>query len=285
MKLGTSLSFNAMKNDPAYIRDFAQSLDGAGMDYMTLAGHLLSAPADSYPGRPNATYVGPFREPFVMFSHLAALTRRLEFFTAIMILPELPTAHVAKQAAELSMWSGGRFTMGVGISWNEYEYQAMGQDVHTRGRRLEEQIVLLKRLWTEPFVTFEGRFHKLENIGLKELPEKPIPVFIGCGTDEKLLRRVARVADGWIPQGDPAEPAPRLQQYLKEEGRDPASFGMTSRINAGTGTPDDWVTEAKRLQGLGVTHITIGAAPDATPEQELETALKGREALAAGLGL
>ena len=285
MKLGTGLSFSAMKNDAAYIRDFAQALDGAGMDYMSMAGHLLSAPADSYPGRPNVTYVGPFREPFVMFSHLAAITRRLEFMTSIMILPELPTALVAKQAAELAIWSGNRFTLGVGISWNEYEYQALGQDVHTRGRRQEEQIVLLKKLWTEPFVTFEGRFHKLENIGLNQLPDRPVPVFIGCGTDEKLLRRVARVADGWIPQGDPAEPAARLQQYLKEEGRDPASFSMTGRLNAGTGTPDDWLTEARRLQSIGVTHITIGAAPDSTPQQELETALRARGELAAGLGL
>jgi probable F420-dependent oxidoreductase len=285
MKIGTGLSFNAMKKEPSYIRGFAQKLDAEGMDFMTMAGHLLSAPPDSYEGRPNATYVGPFRDPIVLFSHLAALTERLEFFTAIMIVPELPTAMVAKQAAELATFSNNRFNLGMGISWNEYEYQAMGQDVHTRGRRMEEQLPLLKRLWTEPFVTFEGRFHKLENIGLNQLPSKPVPLWVGSGTDEKVLRRVARYADGWLPVGDPTEPYQRLQQYLREEGRDPSTFMMMGRLSAASGGPDEWRSQASRLKEIGATHINLGAAPDATPEQELETALKVREVLAADANL
>jgi probable F420-dependent oxidoreductase len=285
MKFGTGLSFNAMKLDPGFIRDFARRLDSGGMDYMTIAGHLLSAPADSYPGRPNMTYVGPFREPFVMYSHLAALTQRLEFFTAIMILPEMPTALVAKQAAELALFSDNRFNLGVGISWNEFEYEALGQDVHKRGRRLEEQLGLLKRLWTEPYVTFEGRFHKLQNIGLFQLPSKPVPIWMGSGTDEKVMRRVARHADGWLPLGDPAEHMPRLQQYLRDAGRNPAGFMMMGRLSAATGGPDEWRAEAHRLKAVGATHLTIGAAPDATPAQELETALRVREALAADASL
>jgi probable F420-dependent oxidoreductase len=284
MKFGTGLSFTAMKNDAASIREFARKLDSEGMDYMTLAGHLLSAPADSYPGRPNVTYVGPFREPFVLFAHLAALTDRLQFFTAIHILPEMPTALVAKQAAELAIFSDNRFNLGVGISWNEYEYVALGQDVHTRGRRLAEQITLLRRLWTEPFVTFEGRFHKLENIGLNQLPSKAVPVWMGGGTDEKVMRRIARLADGWMPSGDPTEHMPRLQGYLKDEGRDPASFMMMGRLN-GAGGPDDWKAQAHHLKEVGATHLTIGATPDATPAQELETALRVRETLAKEPGL
>lgn len=269
-----------MKEGPAAIRDFARTLDREGIDFMTLAGHLLSAPQDSYPGRPNATYVGPFREPFVLFSHLAAITERLEFFTSIMILPSWPTALVAKQAAELAIFSDNRFNLGVGISWNEYEYEALGQDVHTRGARQEAQLPLLKKLWTEPFVTHEDRFHKLQNIGLNQLPTHPIPLWLGTGTDEKLLRRVARHADGWLPMGDPTEHMPRLQQYLRDEGRDPAAFGMVARLNGGQGNPEDWKVQAAHLESIGATHITIGAAPDASPAQELETALRVREALA-----
>jgi probable F420-dependent oxidoreductase len=285
MKFGTTLSFTAMKRDPAFIREFAQNLDTGGVDYMTIAGHLLSAPADSYPGRPNMTYVGPFRDPFILYSHLAAITLRLEFFTAIMIVPELPTAYVAKQAADLALLSDNRFSLGIGISWNEYEYQAMGQDVHTRGRRMEAQLPLLKKLWTEPYVTHEDRFHKLQNIGLGELPTKPIPLWVGCGTDEKVLRRVAKYADGWLPVVDPTEPMQHLHQYLRDEGRDPSTFMMMGRLPAGEGGADDWKAQARYLKDVGATHLTIGAAPGASPDEELETALRVRDALASDASL
>jgi probable F420-dependent oxidoreductase len=280
MKYGTGLSFNGMKQDPAFIRDFAKRLDSGGIDYMTIAGHLLSAPPGSYEGRPPATYVGPFREPFVMFAHLAALTQRLEFFTSIMILPELPTALVAKQAAELAIFSDNRFNLGVGLSWNEHEYEALGADIHTRGMRMARQVPLLRKLWAEPFVTHEDRFHKLENIGLNQLPSKPVPIWIGGGTEERVMRRIARLADGWLPLGDPAPNVPRMHDYLKEYGREPGDLMLMGRLSTAQGGPDDWRAEARRLQDLGATHITIGAAPDATPAEELATALRVRDALA-----
>lgn len=281
MKFGTGLSFNGMKEDPKFIRDFAQQLDGGGMDYMTIAGHLLCAPAGSYEGRPEATYVGPFREPFVMFGHLAALTQRLEFFTSIMILPEMPTALVAKQAAELAIFSEDRFNLGVGLSWNEHEYEALGADIHTRGARMAAQIRLLRKLWTEPFVTHEDRYHRLQNIGLNQLPSKPIPIWVGGGTEERVMRRIARLADGWLPLGDPAPNVSRMHEYLAEYGRKPSDLMLMGRLSAAQGGPDEWKAEAHRLKDLGATHITIGPAPDATPAQELETALRAREALAA----
>src|SRR5262249_25049106 len=206
--------------------------DGEGFDYVTTAGHLLCAPPDSYPGRPLPTYVRPFREPFVFFAYLAAVTQRLAFRTSILILPLFPTALVAKQAAELSLLSGGRFPLRVGISWTPAEYKALGQDFTTRGRGMEEQMVVLKRLWTEPFVTFEGRFHTLHGIGLNQLPQQPIPVWISCAPQEPLLRRVARVADGWLPQVDPAEPLTRLRGYLSDARRDSTGFGVTWRLGA-----------------------------------------------------
>lgn len=159
--------------------------------------------------------------------YLAAVTQRLAFRTSILILPLFPTALVAKRAAELSLLSGGRSQLGAGISWNLVEYEALGQDFKTRGRRLEEQIVGLRRLWTEPFVTFDGRFHTLHGVGLNQLPQQPIPVWIGCAPEEPLLRRVARVADGWLPQVDPEEPLGRLRGYLTETGRDLSSCGVT----------------------------------------------------------
>lgn len=285
MKFGTSLSFNGMKQDPKFIREFAQTLDREGMDYMTIAGHLLSQPEGTYTDRPPATFIGPFREPFVMYGHLAALTNRLEFFTSIMILPEMPAALVAKQAAELAIFSDNRFNLGVGLSWNEDEYEALGADIHTRGARMAAQIPLMRKLWSEPFVTHEDRFHKLKNIGLNQLPSKPVPVWIGGGSDERVLRRIARLADGWLPMGDPAPNAPRIHEYMREYGRNPSDLMMMGRLGTGQGNADDWKQEAHRLKDLGASHLTIGVAPDATPQEELALALRAREVLAADASL
>ena len=285
MKFGTSLSFNGMKQDPKFIRDFAQRLDREGMDYITIAGHLLSQPEGTYTDRPPATFIGPFREPFVMYAHLAALTDRLEFFTSIMILPEMPAALVAKQAAELAIFSDNRFNLGVGLSWNENEYEALGADVHTRGARMAAQIPLMRKLWTEPFVTHEDKFHKLQNIGLNQLPSKPVPVWIGGGSEERVLRRIARLGDGWLPMGDPAPNVPRIHEYLREYGRQPSDLQIMGRVGVGQGTADDWKAEAHRLKDLGATHLTIGTAPDLSPAEELEAALRAREALSSDRSL
>jgi len=283
MKFGAGFSLGAMP-DAAAVRDFAQTLDGAGFDYVTVGGHLLSVEANRYPERPNPTYVGPFHEPFVLFSYLAAITRRLAFRPSILILPMFQTAVVAKQAAELSFLSGGRFELGIGISWNPTEYQAMNQEMRTRGRRMEEQVEVLRRLWTEPFVSFEGRWHKLDRVGLNRLPGAPIPIWFGTGTDEAVLRRVAKLADGWIPLGDAADAMPKLQQYLREAGRDPAAFGLTARFVATHEGPAAWVESGKRLQDLGATHISITAPPDLAGPQALAQMVAAKVVLAGELG-
>jgi probable F420-dependent oxidoreductase len=283
MHYGTGFAITAM-DDVAAIKDFAQALDGAGFNFVTVAGHLLSAEPGRFPDRPAPTYVGPFYDPFVLFSYLAAVTQQLQFRTSILILPLFPTAIVAKQAAELSHFSNGRFQLGVGISWNEAEYQALNQDVHTRGRRLEEQITVLRKLWTEPFVTFQGRWHNFDNIGLNRLPKQPIPIWIGSGTDDRVLKRVARLADGWTPMVDPTEPMARLREFLREAGRDPASFLLTARVTAGPEGPSGWVEAAKKLKQVGATHLAIGAPPDLAPLQALERIIEAKTVLAAELG-
>ena len=283
MRFGTGLPLTA-NPDASAVRDIVQALDGGGIDFLTVGGHLLSLPPDSQPGRPAMTYVGPFYDAFVLYAYLAAVTQRIEFYTAILILPELPTALVAKQAAELSHFSGGRFQLGVGISWSEAEYAALNQNIHTRGRRLEEQITVLRKMWTEPFVTFEGRWHHLNSIGLNRLPSRPIPIWIGSGTDDKVLRRVARLADGWMPLGDPTEPMVRLRQFLTEAGRDPATFSLTGRVTAGADGPDAWAAEAKRLRSAGVTDLIIGAPPDLSPSQGVARVIEAKNVLASALG-
>jgi probable F420-dependent oxidoreductase len=282
MKFGAGYAITAL-DDTTAVRDFARTLDRAGFDFVTTAGHVLSAEPNRFPDRPAATYVGPFYDPFVLFSYLAAVTERLSFRPNILILPLFPTALVAKQAAELSILSGGRFELGAGISWNAAEYQALGQDAHTRGKRIEEQIAVLRRLWTEPYVSFEGRWHRLDRLGLGRRPPAPIPIWMGSGTDEPVLRRVARLADGWTPLGDPTETIPRLRRYITQAGRDPSSFRISGRVTAGPEGPDSWVAAGRRLQEAGVTDVTIGAPPDLPPNEALERIVEARGVLAGAL--
>ncbi len=282
MKFGAGLPITAMR-DPIAVRDFAQALDGAGFDVLTSAGHLLAVPAEKYTDRPPATYAGPFHDPFVAFAFLAGITQRLHFRPSILILPLYPTAIVAKQAAELQQLSGGRFELGVGISWNAAEYQALGQNFSDRGVRVEEQLQVLRKLWTEPYVTFKGRWHNLEGVGLNRVPDQPIPIWIG-GSHERVLRRAGKLADGFIPLGDPAEVIPRVQVYVREAGRDPSTFGFAGRIAAGPGGPEAWIESARKLQALGVNQIAINAPPDLQGEPALQRLIEARNALAQALG-
>lgn len=255
MKYGASFPVGDW-GDFIALRDFAQMLDGAGMDYVSLSTHLLSMPLGSLPDQPLHHYVGPYREPSVLFAYLAGLTQRIRFRTAVLILPLYPTALLARLAGDLSIVCGGRFELGVGISWNPREYEALGQDIHVRGRRMEEQVLLLRRLWSEPHVSFEGRFHRLNQVGLNQLPP-PIPIYIGCGTQEHLLRRAARIGDGWIPLADPIEPLKVLRRLLEEEGRDPATFHVSGRLMAGQGEPKTWVEHVRRLHEAGIDDIEM----------------------------
>jgi alkanesulfonate monooxygenase SsuD/methylene tetrahydromethanopterin reductase-like flavin-dependent oxidoreductase (luciferase family) len=269
MKFGTGFPLIAL-SDPGATRDFAQTYDGAGLDYITAAGHLLATTPERYEGRPQATYVGPFHDPFVLFAYLSAVTTHLHFVTSILILPLYETAVVAKQGAELAFVSGGRFELGVGISWQEAEYTAVGQDVHRRGARFSEQAEVLKLYWTKPFFSFKGKFHDI------------VPLWFGSTLDEKPMRRAAKFGDGWMPMGDPTEALPRFQQYMADAGRG-GGMQLMTRLSAGEGGPDAWIAEGKRLQGIGATHITIGTPPDVTGAAATQRIIEARNALAGAL--
>lgn len=282
MKYGASFPLGGPP-DIGALRDFAQALDEGGMDVVSMASHALSTDPSRYPDRPAAMVAGPFRDPLVFFGYLAGVTRRLTFRTAILIAPLYSTPTLAKQAAEVAIVSGGRFELGVGISWNELEYAALGQDIHRRGRRLAEQLVLLRRLWTEPYVTFEGRFHKLESVGLNQLPP-PIPIWVGATPAERPLRRAARLGDGWLPLGDPVETIPTLRRYLAEYNRDPSQFRIAGRVTAGPGGPEAWIAEARRQKDAGVTDLNIATPPEMGPAESLQRLIEAKDAIKAALG-
>jgi probable F420-dependent oxidoreductase len=283
MQYGTPLPLTAFAS-VGEVKTFAEALEAAGFDFTTTSGHVMAQPSGTNPHRPDRQYVGPFFDPFVTFSYLAAITQRLRFITGILVLPAWPTVLVAKQAAELALFSGGRFELGVGISWNPAEYQALGQQIHGRGRRMEEQIEVLRLLWTQPYVTFSGKYHSLDKVGINRPSLPRIPIWFGTESGEKALRRVARLADGWMSLGDPTPDLPRLRAYLQEAGRDPAQLMVRGPVMADDRGKAAWVEAGKKLQANGVTHIFVVAPPDLTPMQALPRITEARTALAEALG-
>lgn len=293
MKLGVVFPQTEIGNDPAAIRDYAQAVEEAGYHHLLVYDHVLGALPERFEGatlgfRPPYTHESPFHEPMVLFGYLAGLTRRLELVTGVLILPQRQTALVAKQAAAVDVLSGGRLRLGVGIGWNFTEYEALNEDFHTRGRRIEEQVEVLRRLWTEELVTFHGRWHHLERVGLNPMPvQRPIPIWMGSYTTpvERVIQRIARLADGWFPQFPPNEEfralLERLRGYARAAGRDPASIGLDVAINVARGTPEEWLEQAQAWEALGATHLaasTMGAGYT-SPQQHLDAMLRWKQVM------
>lgn len=294
MKFGVTFPQREIGTDPVAIRDFVQAAEGAGFDYLVAYDHVTGAHPDRFIGRdvgfpsPPYLYDCQFHEPFTLFAYLAGLTTRIEFTTSILILPQRQTALVAKQAAEVDLLSGGRLRLGVGVGWNFTEYEALDQDFHTRGARQEEQILVMRRLWAEELVSFHGRWHHLDRVGIAPRPTRPIPIWIGGGLTDPLMKRVARVADGWMPLlfpgQDAAEVFGRLRSHLKEAGRDVSTFGLQAGVWTQAGREADWISNARQLQSLGVTHLGVGEFPArGTPSEALARAIAAKQLLASAL--
>ena len=248
--------------DPAAVRDYAQTAEGLGYSHVLAYDHVLGANPDR-PGGWSGPYThrDPFMEPFVLFTYMAAVTTRLGFIPGILILPQRETALVAKQAATLDVLCGGRFRLGVGTGWNEVEYVALAQDFSTRGQRQEEQLEVLRLLWTQELVTFKGRWHDIPDAGINPLPvQRPIPLWFG-GHADAVLRRAARLGDGWLPGFRTAEAArehlDRLDGYLAEAGRDRATFGLEPRLHWGNGDLDALGRALEGWRAAGATHISL----------------------------
>lgn len=262
MKIGVVFPQIEFSPDPLAVRDYAQAVEELGYTHLHAYDHVLGANPDRPSGWAGPyTYKNPFFEPFVLFSYLAGITLRLEFNPGILILPQRQTALVAKQAATLDVLSNGRVRLGVGLGWNEIEYIALGENFHNRGKRIEEQVTLLRLLWTQPLVNFEGNWHTIPDAGLNPLPvQRPIPIWFG-GTDDRVLRRMARLADGWMVNQRTIEQArpllDKLLQYLKDEQRDIASFGIEPRLNMNLIAQEGWTNFIKGWEALGATHLTV----------------------------
>lgn len=262
MRIGAVFPQTEIGDDPAAIRDYAQAVEEMSYSHILIYDHVLGA---STATRPN--WRGPytsdtlFHEPFVLFGYLAGLTRRIELVTGVIILPQRQTALVAKQAAEVDVLSGGRLRLGVGVGWNEVEYQGLNEDFRNRGARSEEQIAVLRALWTEPVVTFQGRWHQIDAAGIKPLPiQRPIPIWIGGGADAT-LDRVGRIGDGWFPQRPPDEQAramvERLRTATQAAGRAPESVGIEARLSLSQVPEGEWASFVDGWRRLGATHLCV----------------------------
>ena len=246
--------------DPAKIRDWAQAVEGMGYHCIEVADHVFGA-APRGDWKPTYSEHDPFHETFTTMAFIAAVTKTIKLCSGVLILPQRQAGLVAKQAAQVDVLSGGRVRLGVGVGWNHVEYEALGMDWKTRGARQAEQIEVMRRLWVEDFVTFEGRFHKLTDVNILPAPvQRPIPIWFG-GSSEAVIKRCARLGDGWMPilapdaQGE-AKLA-LLHDHLKAFGRDPATFGLEAWLRSHEPDEDLWGKAAEGWKRLGAQMVML----------------------------
>jgi probable F420-dependent oxidoreductase len=263
-RLGVIFPQTEIGADRGGVRHYVETVRDAGYDHLLIYDHVLGADWARHPEHPRGPYDHEtmFHEPFVLFGFIAALAPELELGTDVIILPQRQTALVAKQAAEVDVLCGGRLRLGVGLGWNAVEYEALGVPFRERGRRFEEQIELLRALWREPTLSYEGRFHTVTAAGISPLPvQRPIPLWIG-GNAEPALRRAARLADGFfplrpLPDHTMAETVAQVRAWVVEAGRDPGAFGIEGRIDVGAGTPDDWRAQLEQWRAMDASHVAV----------------------------
>ena len=265
MRLGVIFPQTEIGSDPGGIRDYVQAVESLGYDHMILFEHVLGADPAYYTDRTlQLNLDDQFHEPFVTLGFIAALTQRIELVTGVLVLPQRQTVLVAKQAAEADVLSKGRLRLAVAVGWNPVEYEALGMDFKTRGRRISEQVDLLRALWTGESVDFSGLWHRVTHAGLNPMPiQRPIPLWFGGGSDA-VLRRVGRIGDGWFPAtanfqlGEGAESAiDRVHEYARGAGRDPSTIGIQIQVNTANRSLDELIEEATRWRSFGATHLAL----------------------------
>ena len=286
MKLGVVFPQTEIGSDPGAVREYAQSAESMGYNHILAFDHVLGANAESRPGWSGAyRHTDAFHEPFVLFGYLAAVTSSVELVTGVIILPQRQTALVAKQTAAVDVLSGGRLRLGIGIGWNAVEYEALGENFHNRGRRSEEQIDLMRKLWTNDLITYEGRWHKVTDAGLNPLPvQQPIPVWFG-GAAPQTIRRVATMGDGWFPLFRPDDRGRELIESMREQadaaGRGPDDIGVESWVSIRDSSEDDWKRTAEAWRELGATHLSVNTmnAGLESPQAHIEAIERFREVM------
>lgn len=276
IRVGLAYPQTELGGGPDAVRAVCDPLESMGADHLLAYDHVLGAShADRTPPLRQGGYDehDPFHDPFVLFAYLAGRTTTLRFISGVLVLPQRQTALVAKQAADLALLSGNRLELGVGVGWNFVEYEALGADFAHRGAVADEQIPLLRRLWTEPLVDFSGDFHRIDRAAIVPRPTQPVPVLVG-GFGPPALRRAAAMGDGFVFAGSIDTVSAQwadLQQRLVDAGRDPATFTAAYTVLSTRG-PDDVASKIERWAELGGTVasvVTMGLGLD-SPEAHLD---------------
>lgn len=260
MKLSAWFPTRDIGNDPARIRDWAQAAEDLGYDYIEVPDHVFGATGRNG-WTPLYDETDPFHETFTTLAFLAAVTKTIKLSTGVLILPQRQTGVVAKQAAQVDILSQGRLRLGIGVGWNHVEYQALGEDWHARGARQGEQVDVMRRLWTEDLVTYKGRFHDMTEVNIVPRPiQQPIPIWFG-GSSDAVIKRAARIGDGWMPIITPDEQAEAklddLRGHLKSFGREPESFGLEGWLRMSDDDPQTWAAAADGWRGLGAQIVML----------------------------
>jgi probable F420-dependent oxidoreductase len=245
--------------DPAKIRDWSQAAEDLGFHGIEVADHVFGA-APRGDWKPTYSEHDPFHETFTTMAYIAAVTKKVELVSGVLILPQRQTGVVAKQAAQVDILSGGRLRLGVGVGWNHVEYEALNEDWKTRGARQAEQIEVMRKLWTEDQVTFRGRFHTLIDVTMLPAPvQRPIPIWFG-GSSDAVVKRAARIGDGYMPIMTPEVAEPKiamLHETMKAHGRDPAKFGLEGWLRFDDANPDAWLKAGEGWKRLGAKVVML----------------------------
>ena len=263
MQIGAVLSQGEVGTDVGALREYAQAVEELGYDFLVVSDHVVGSVKEAHPELERVYPIDSYlHESMSILAFLAGVAATLGFLTSVVILPQRQTVLAAKQAAEIDVLSGGKFRFGVGIGWNPVEYEALGMDFRNRARRYEEQIKVMRRLWTERTVTFEGRYHTLTAAGINPRPvQQPVPIWIGASA-EAAVQRATRIADGYLPlsplEGGWDATMDRVSKWLEEAGRERSSFGVEGRLNAGTGTPEEWQRTVEMWRRFGASHLSVG---------------------------
>ncbi|MBT4490363.1 MAG: LLM class F420-dependent oxidoreductase [Rhodospirillaceae bacterium] len=294
MQVGVVFPQTEIGSDPLAVRDYAQAAEGLNYSHILAFDHVLGANRAS---RPN--FKGPydhdslFHEPFVLYGYLAGLTEKIGLTTGIIIVSQRQTVLVAKQAAAVDVLSGGRLRLGIGVGWNDVEFEGLGENFRNRGKRSEEQVEVLRALWTQATVTYDGKWHKITDAGINPLPvQQPIPILFG-GMSDAVMRRLARLGDGWLPQFEgfgadgktPNEDGraliAKVHDYIREAGRDPSAVDIEGRVKLGDRTPEACAAEVAAWSDLGATHVTLNTMGSglSTPAAHIDAIRRFKEAL------
>jgi probable F420-dependent oxidoreductase len=261
MQIGAVFPHNEIGTDPGAIKAYAQGVEAMGITHLLIYDHVLGADPDREGG-----FRGPydkdvaFHEPFTTFAFIAGVTDKIDLITTVMILPQRQTVLAAKQAAEVALLSNNRFKLGIGVGWNELEYVGLNETFNNRGRRQEEQVDVMRKLWSEDSLDYTGEYHRIDKASINPRPSKTIPIWFG-GSAPALLDRVARLGDGWIPlmgANDKAKACiDTIKQTRKAAGLSFDNFGIQAQAQYAGGSPERWRKHAEAWRGMGCTHLAV----------------------------